>query len=71
MSLRAQLESFPPDAQLWVFTTQGYVYVGALIDIEDEAIRLSRADGSTPVVLNLNDVSGVRPVSEEPEVRTP
>ena len=71
MSLRAQLEAFPADAQLWVFTTQGYVYVGALVDIEDEAIRLARAGDATPIVLNLNDVSGVRPVTEEPEVRVP
>jgi hypothetical protein len=71
VSLRAQLESFPRDAQLFVFTTQGYVYVGTLIDIEDEAVRLARADGSSAIVLNLNDVSSVRPVIEEAEVRGP
>ena len=69
MSLRAQLEAFPPDAQLLVFTTLGHVYVGAIVDIEDEAIRLARSDGSAAIVLNLNDVSGVRPTVEEPEVR--
>jgi hypothetical protein len=71
VSLRAQLESFPPDAQLFVFTTQGYVYVGALVDIEDEAVRLARPDGGGAIVLNLNDVSGVRRVVEEEEVRGP
>jgi hypothetical protein len=71
MSLRAQLEAFPPDAQLLVFTTLGHVYVGAIVDIEDESIRLARSDGSTAIVLNLNDVSGVRPTVEEPERGAP
>jgi hypothetical protein len=69
MSLRAQLEAFPPDAQLLVFTTLGHVYVGAIVDIEDEAIRLARSDGGAAIVLNLGDVSGVRPTVEEPEGR--
>ncbi len=71
MSLRAQLESFPPEAQLLVFTTLGHVYVGTLVDIEDEAVRLARHDGSAAIVLNLDDVSGVRRLTEEDEVRTP
>jgi hypothetical protein len=67
VSLRAQLEAFPPDAQLLVFTTLGHVYVGAITDIEDEAVRLTRPDGSGTIVISLGDVSGVRPVVEEPE----
>ena len=42
MTLRSQLEAFPPDARLLVFTTLGHVYVGTLADIEDDAIRLAR-----------------------------
>ena len=70
MSLRAQLERFDPDTRLLVFTTLGHVYVGTLTDIEDDAIRLSRPDaaaGDTEIVLALGDVSGVRPLTEEPE----
>ena len=69
MSLRAQLEAFPPDTQLLVFTTLGHVYVGTIADIQEEALRLARYDGAATIVLNLNDVSGVREYIEEPEVR--
>jgi hypothetical protein len=70
VTLRAQLERFPPDARLLIFTTLGQVYVGTLTDIEDDAIRLSRPDatgGAAEIVLNLGDVSGVRPMTEESE----
>jgi len=67
MSLRAQLESFPADAQLLLFTTLGHVYVGKLTDIQDDSIQLARPDGSTPITLNLNDISGLRPLIEEVE----
>jgi hypothetical protein len=67
MSLRAQLEQFPPDTRLLIFTTLGHVYVGSIADIEDEAVRLQRPDGLASVVLNLGDVSGVRRYVEEPE----
>jgi len=67
MTLRAQLESFPADAQLLVFTTLGHVYVGSVVDIEEDAIRLARPDGLVDIVLALGDVSGVRPTVEEPE----
>jgi len=60
MTLRAQLESFPADAQLLVFTTLGHVYVGSVVDIEEDAIRLARPDGLVDIVLALGDVSGVR-----------
>ena len=69
MSLRSQLEAFPPDTQLLVFTTLGHVYVGTIADIQEEALRLARYDGAATIVLNLNDVSGVREYIEEPEVR--
>ena len=69
MSLRAQLEAFPPNTQLLVFTTLGHVYVGTIDDIQEEALSLARYDGAATIVLNLNDVSGVREYVEEPEVR--
>ena len=69
MSLRAQLESFPANAQLLLFTTLGHVYVGVLTDIQDDSIQLTRPDGSSPITLNLNDISGLRPLIEEIEAR--
>lgn len=69
MSLRAQLESFPANAQLLLFTTLGHVYVGVLTDIQDDSIQLTRLDGSFPITLNLNDISGLRPLIEEIEQR--
>ena len=69
MSLRSQLEGFSPNAQLLLFTTLGHVYVGMLTDIQDDSIQLTRPDGSTPITLNLNDISGVRPLIEEAEER--
>lgn len=69
MSLRAQLESFPANAQLLLFTTLGHVYVGVLTDIQDDSIQLTRLDGSFPITLNLNDISGLRPLIEEIEER--
>jgi hypothetical protein len=68
MSLRQQLEAYPPNTLLLVFTTLGHVYVGTVTDIQDDAVTLAGPDGSTTVVFNLNDVSGVRPFVEEPEV---
>ena len=41
--------------------------MGTIDDIEDEALRLARPDGSATIILNLNDVSGVREFVEEPE----
>ena len=69
MSLRAQLESFPANAQLLLFTTLGHVYVGVLTDIQDDSIQLTLPDGSSPITLNLNDISGLRPLIEEIEER--
>lgn len=70
MSLRGQLEAFPADARLLVFTTLGHVYVGTLTDIEDDSIRLARPGAAAPeIVLALGDVSGVRPLVEEDEGR--
>jgi hypothetical protein len=68
MSLRAELEAVPPDTLLVVLTTLGHVYVGMVQDIQDDTLRLARADGRSSIVLNLNDVSGVRRFQEEPEV---
>lgn len=67
MSLREQLEAFAPDTTLLVFTTLGHVYVGAILDIEGDALSLARTDGRATIVLNLADVSGVRPFVEEAE----
>jgi hypothetical protein len=66
MPLRGQLEEFPPDAVLLVLTTLGHVYVGTIVDIEEDALRLAGPDGAETIVLNLNDVSGVRVHEEEP-----
>lgn len=67
MSLRSHLEAVPPEDLLVVFTTLGHVYVGTVEDIQDDTVRLARADGQQSIVLNLNDVSGVRPFHEEQE----
>lgn len=69
MSLRAELEAVPPDALMVVLTTLGHVYVGTIQDIQDDTLRLGRTNGHTSIVLNLNDVSGVRRFQEEPEVQ--
>lgn len=69
MSLRTQLEAEPPDTLLVVFTTLGHVYVGTVEDIQDDTVRLARTGGQASIVLNLNDVSGVRPFMEEPELK--
>jgi hypothetical protein len=68
MSLRAELESIPPDTPLVVLTTLGHVYVGTVEDIHDDSVRLARGDGQGSIVLNLGDVSGVRRFEEEPEM---
>ena len=65
MSLRTELEAFPTDAVVLVFTTLGHVYVGRIQDIEGDSVVLARSDGSTTLVLNLNDISGVREFDEE------
>jgi hypothetical protein len=65
MSLRAQLEAFPPDTLLLLLTTLGTVYVGTIVDIEDEALRIAGPQGTETIVLNLGDVSGVRAHEEE------
>jgi hypothetical protein len=68
MSLRSQLEAIPQETLLVLFTTLGHVYVGTVEDIQDDTVALARADGQQSIVLNLNDVSGVRPFHEETEV---
>jgi hypothetical protein len=65
VSLRTQLEAFPPETRLLVLTTLGHVYVGRIVDIEDDALRLAVPDGSDEIVLALDDVSGVRAHEEE------
>ena len=67
MSLRSQLEAIPQETLLVLFTTLGHVYVGTVEDIQDDTVALARADGQQSIVLNLNDVSGVRPFQEETE----
>jgi hypothetical protein len=66
MTLRNQLEALPENAQLLLLTTLGHVYVGRILDIEDDSLRLARPDGEQTIVLNLGDVSGVRVHDEEP-----
>lgn len=65
MTLRAQLESIPPDRVVLVMTTLGHVYVGRLIDIEQDAITIERPDRASTTILSLGDVSGVREHVEE------
>lgn len=67
MTLRAQLEAIESDRIVLVMTTLGSVYVGRLIDIEQDAITVERPDGSSRTILSLGDVSGVREHVEEPE----
>lgn len=66
MSLRTQLEAFPAERPLLVLTTLGHVYVGTIVDIEDDALRLAGPGGAETIVLSLDDVSGVRAYDEEP-----
>jgi hypothetical protein len=66
VTLRAQLEALPENAQLLLLTTVGHVYVGTVLDIEEDALRLAGPDGTETIVLNLGDVSGVRVHEEEP-----
>lgn len=66
MTLRNQLEALPENAPLLLLTTLGHVYVGRILDIEDDSLRLARPDGEQTIVLNLGDVSGVRVHDEEP-----
>lgn len=65
MTLRAQLEAFPPQARLLVLTTLGHIYVGTIVDIEEDALLLAGPGGAETIVLNLGDVSGVRSYEEE------
>lgn len=66
MSLRTQLEAFPEQTILLLLTTLGHVYVGTIVDIEQDALRLAGPGGNETIVLNLADVSGVRAYDEEP-----
>jgi hypothetical protein len=66
--VRRQLEAFRGKT-VFVFTTFGHTYVGAVADIEDDVVQLIAADGSSQIVLNLADVSGVRLYVEELEDR--
>lgn len=69
MSLRTQLEAYSPGTLLALFTTLGHVYVGTVTAIVEDTVSLARPDGRSTIVINLNDVSGVRRFEEEPEVR--
>lgn len=65
MTLRAQLEAIGPDQVVLVMTTLGHVYVGHLVDIEQDAITIERPDRRSTTILSLGDVSGVREHLEE------
>jgi hypothetical protein len=66
VSLREQLETLDPDAVLLVHTTLGHVYVGRRVDIIADALVIERPDRGAQHILNLGDVSSVRPFVEEP-----
>jgi hypothetical protein len=65
--MRKLLEDFPDGQVLYVFTTEGHVHVGTIVNLIDDVVFLRGPDGQTQINLNLSDVSGVRPYIQEPE----
>ncbi|MCY1042058.1 hypothetical protein OV208_12090 [Corallococcus sp. bb12-1] len=49
----------------YLFTTLGQVYVGLVVELIDDVVHLTGPDGTTPVYINLSDVSGVRQYDED------
>lgn len=46
--------------RVYIFTTHGLTYVGVIIGIEEEVVRLQAPDGVTELTVAIGDVSGVR-----------
>lgn len=69
--MRELLENFPEGQAVYVFTTEGHVHVGTIVNLIDDVVFLRAPDGSTQINLNLADVSGVRAYLDEPEAPLP
>jgi hypothetical protein len=55
--------------KLYVFTTLGNVYIGVMEQIIEDVVQLRAPDGTTPVFVNLTDVSGLRVYDQDNDVR--
>ena len=72
--LMALIASVPVGAQpggpvrLYVFTTQGHIYSGLLVDLMDEYTVLEAPDGKTLMHISLRDISVVRLYDQDAEV---
>jgi hypothetical protein len=69
--MRQLLEGFPEGQVIYVFTTEGHVHVGTIVNLIDDVVFLRAPDGQTQVNLNLSDISGVRSWTQEPEEPLP
>ena len=69
--MRKLLEEFPDGQVVYVFTTEGHVHVGTIVNLIEEVVFLRAPDGKTQINLNLSDVSGARPYLDEPEEPLP
>jgi len=58
--MRALLEKDYTGKRIYLFTTQGQVYVGTLEAIYETVVQLAALDRTTKIHINLADVSGVR-----------
>lgn len=59
-SMRTLLENSYTGKRLYVFTTQGQVYIGTFTGIVDDVVQILGLDRATRIHLNLRDISGVR-----------
>jgi len=68
--MRTLLEHSYPGKRLYVFTTQGQVYIGTFTGIVDDVVQITGLDRQTKVHINLRDISSVRgydaPVGDDP-----
>jgi hypothetical protein len=64
--MRAVLEQ-NKNRTIYVFTTQGHTYVGVFQGLLEDVVEMVAPDGVTPILVNLADVSGIRPYDEESE----
>lgn len=64
--MRAVLEK-NKDRVLYLFTTQGHTYVGIFQGLQEDIVEMIAPDGKTTILVNLADVSGIRPYDQESE----
>ena len=69
--MRELLEDFSEGQVLYIFTTEGHVHVGSIVNLIDDVVFLLAPDQQTQININLSDVSGVRPHIHEPEEPLP